>query len=268
MSMHIAIRLDHGTTIARSPEVARRIAAAITRPELSILSRVSARKLDRWSKHTPATPESIERYLLDLENDSVALDNGRAGELTATAEIESGINANLKASPLVRYMAYIAVPLESAQFEGVLGAAFDVATAVSATAGFVTTEPTYGLAHRTAIGHSIPMERPGLSDQRIRERRVRDFKNEQLDTRLAGVEWGTFVGAGARRALDLDAVRASGAFYRIVELSPSLAFLQLTAHPEDDLSPAIEVRLAQARAVLAPLLLDTSDLPQLPDPSF
>ena len=79
-----------------------------------------------------------------------------------------------------------------------------------ATAGFVAVEPTYGLAHRIAIGQSIPKDRVGLSAQRIAERRVRDFKSEQLDTRLAGLEWGTFVGAAVRQKLDLDECGALG----------------------------------------------------------
>ena len=196
------------------------------------------------------------------------MDNGRAGELTASAEIESGPDLNVKAPPAVRFIAYLVLPYEAARLEEVLTAAFDLATTMRATAGFVAVEPTYGLAHRIAIGQSIPKDRVGLSAQRIAERRVRDFKSEQLDTRLAGLEWGTFVGAAVRQKLDLDELRRSGAFSRIAELSPQIVFLQLTASPEDDLAPDAEDRFMNARILLSSVLIDTSDLPGLPDPSM
>jgi hypothetical protein len=268
MSSHLAIRLDHGTTIARAPEVAHRVAQILTRPALAALARVSARQKDRWSKHAPATAETIEKYLTTEANDAVALDNGRAGELTASAEIESGPQLNVKAPPAVRFMTYLVVPYDASTLEDVLTATFDLAAAVRATAGFVAVEPSYGLAHRTAVGQSIPKDRVGLSPQRIAERRVRDFKNEQLDTGLAGLEWGTFVGAGARKKLDLDELRRSSAFERVTEVSPELAFLQLTASPEDDLAPAAEDRFTRARRLLSSVLLETSDLPALPDPTM
>jgi hypothetical protein len=267
MSSHLAIRLDHGTTISREPDVARRVAQILTRPALAVLARVSARERDRWSKHAPATAETIEQYLTNEANDSVALDNGRDGELTASAEIESGPHLNVKAPPAVRFIAYLVLPYEAARLEEVLTAAFDLATTMRATAGFVAVEPTYGLAHRVAIGQSIPKDRVGLSAQRIAERRVRDFKSEQLDSLLAGLEWGTFVGAGARKKLDLAELRRSGVFNRIVEVNPEIAFLQLTASPEDDLAVDAEDRFTRARSLLSSVLLDTSDLPGLPDPS-
>ncbi len=267
MSPHLAIRLDHGTTISREPDVARLVAQILTRLALAVLARVSAREKDRWSKHAPATAETIEHYLTNEANDSVALDNGRAGELTASAEIESGPHLNVKAPPAVRFIAYLALPYDAAKLEEVLTAVFDLATAIRATAGFVAVEATYGLAHRTAIGQSIPKDRVGLSAQRIAERRVRDFKSEQLDTRLAGLEWGTFVGAEVRQMLDLDELRRSGAFNRVTEVSPEIAFLQLTADPEDDLSLHADDRFTRARSLLSSVLMDTSDLPGLPDPS-
>lgn len=267
MSSHLAIRLDHGTTISREPDVAHRVAQILTRPALAVLARVSAREKDRWSKHAPATAETIEQYLTNETNDSIALDNGRAGELTASAEIESGPHLNVKAAPAVRFIAHLVLPYDAAKLEEVLTAAFDLATTIRATAGFVAVEPTYGLAHRIAIGQSIPKDRVGLSAQRIAERRVRDFKSEQLDTRLAGLEWGTFVGAAVRQKLDLDELRRSGAFNRVTEVTPELAFLQLTANPEDDLSLHADDRFTRARSLLSSVLLDTSDLPGLPDPS-
>jgi hypothetical protein len=76
------------------------------------------------------------------------------------------------------------------------------------------------------------------------------------------------VGAGARQKLDLHELRRSGAFSRVTELSPEIAFLQLTASPEDDLAPDAEDRFMNARRLLSSVLIDTSDLPGLPNPSM
>ena len=161
MSPHLAIRLDYATTISRAPDVANRVAQVLARPAMALLARVSVREKDRWSKHAPATAETIEQYLTTEANDAVSLDNGRAGELTASAEIESGPNLNVKSPPAVRYNAYIVLPYDPAKLEEVLTAAFDLAIAMNATAGFVALETTYGLAHRVAVGQSIPKARVG-----------------------------------------------------------------------------------------------------------
>lgn len=81
-------------------------------------------------------------------------------------------------------------------------------------------------------------------------------------TRLASVEWGTFRPGNLDSGhVDLAALRTSGAFARVVEIVPGrLAFLQLTDDPIDDLQPEIETKLAVARQVLGPLLVDTSDI--------
>ena len=234
------------------------MAETLVWPELAILSPVSARRLDRWSKHAPAT---VASYLGDEKNDSVSLDNGRAGELTASAEIETGTRINVGSPPATRFMAYLALPLDMNGLEGVLDATLALAAKLSVSTGFVTVEPTYGLAHRTAVGHSIVKERSGLSLHRMRERHVRDYKNELTDTQLSGVEWGTFLGAGHLDRVDWALVRKANVFERIVEVTPSLYFLQLTADPVDDLSPEIEERYRRAREALASVLLDTTDPP-------
>jgi hypothetical protein len=266
MTSFLAVRLDYGTTISQHREVAGRIAELLTRPALAVFRRVSARRRDRWQGHALANSRTVQDYLSDPSNDSVALDDGRSGELTASAELQSGPGARAGGPGPTRFRAYLAFPLEAGQLEPVLAAVCDLAATLRIAAGFVTVEPTYGLAQRVALGQSIPKERPGLSEKRIRERRVRDYKSDLIDTRLAGLEWGTFLGPGHLGRVDVGALRKTGAFHRVVEVMPSLVFLQLTANPEDDLSPEIESKLARARETVKSLLLDTDDLPRLPDP--
>jgi len=95
----------------------------------------------------------------------------------------------------------------------------------------------------------------------MREREARYRKRELRGTHLSGPEWGTFLGAQHLAKLDLEAVRGSGAFARIVEVAHGrLAFLQVTTDPEDDLRDDFEDKLVAARAALAPIAMDLSDV--------
>jgi hypothetical protein len=135
-----------------------------------------------------------------------------------------------------------------------------LADALDTGAGFIAAEPTYNLAQNTALGGSLPKARVGLSDQRRRERRARDWHQWQRHNELAGPEWGTFLGAEHLARLDLERVRDSGAFERVVLISPGLAFLQITKDPGDDLTEVFEAKLQRARRALAPIMMDISDV--------
>lgn len=101
---------------------------------------------------------------------------------------------------------------------------------------------------------------PGLGPQRFRERRGRGHYDDRLVAELAGVEWGTFLGPGHLARLDLDQVRASGAFACIREVTPQLAYLQVSDDPADDLTEGLETKLQAARRALAPLLMDVTGI--------
>jgi hypothetical protein len=53
-------------------------------------------------------------------------------------------------------------------------------------------------------------------------------------------------------------VRRSGAFARVVEVTPTLAYLQVTEDPLDDLTEGFEQKLIAARQALAPVMMDAS----------
>jgi hypothetical protein len=55
-------------------------------------------------------------------------------------------------------------------------------------------------------------------------------------------------------------VQSSGAFDRVVLVSPRLAYLQITKDPADDLRDDFEAKLQAARKVLTPILMDLSDV--------
>ena len=85
----------------------------------------------------------------------------------------------------------------------------------------------------------------------------------QIATVLSGIEWGTFLGPEhlAAGRVDLPALRASGAFDRIVEVLPGrLAYLQVTANPADDLEAGIETNLIAARLAVSTIIMKTDDV--------
>ncbi|HEY0252366.1 MAG TPA: hypothetical protein VGC41_12615, partial [Kofleriaceae bacterium] len=91
--------------------------------------------------------------------------------------------------------------------------------------------------------------------------RGRDWHADQIATELSGVEWGTFLGPGHVARVDLEVLRASGTFDRVVELVPGrLGYLQVTADPTDDLEAAIEAKLIAARHAVSTILLATDDV--------
>lgn len=258
MTSSLAIRLDFGDAIVNVHAVAHAVAGVLGRPCFSELSRLSGRRRDRWSKHVSPSVETIAKYLTDETNDAISLDTKRGGELVASAEIENGIGREAAPVFATRLIAYVVIPFVPAELETVIVGVCDLAVVLHAAAGFIALEPSYGLAQRAALHASRPKERMGVSEQRFRERRARNFYADRIASELAGVEWGTFLGPGHLHRIDLGELRRSGAFERIVEVTPQLALLQVTSNPMDDLTAGIESKLAAARVALAPVLMDVS----------
>src|SRR5678815_3084426 len=253
----LAVRFDFFAALVDEHERCRRVAAILMRPCFSLLERVSAHRGDRWLDHTEKSETKIVEILQDGSNRAVALETKRRRPLAANAEVQNGTQD--RAETPTRFRAKLVFPVP-ADVEGTVTALIDLASTLRAGAGFVAAEPTYDLAHHLALGGSKPKMRPGLSERHAIERRGRDWHYQELPTKLAGPEWGTFLGAQHLSALDLDAVRASGAFYRFVAASPVLAFLQLTADPADAVREDFEPKLEAARKALAPILMDLRDV--------
>ncbi|MEO7732414.1 MAG: hypothetical protein ABIY55_15705 [Kofleriaceae bacterium] len=254
------MRLDYGDALVGMPRASRAVAEVLVRPCFVELSCLSARRKDRWSKHAKPSVELISAYLADASNDAISLDTKRGGELVAGAELDNGVGRPDAPVLATRLAAYVVVPFVAAQLAEVVAGVCDLAAVLHAAAGFIALEPSYGLAHRVAVGGSRPKERVGLSPQRFRERRGRGHYDDRLATELAGVEWGTFLGAGHLARVDLGELRASGAFARVIEVTPRLAYLQVSEDPTEDLTEGFEAKLAAARHALAPVLMDVSGI--------
>lgn len=254
----LAVRLDYGTPLVGSPDSARAVADVLVRPCFRELNRLSARRKDRWSKHAEPSAQTIAEYLTDASNDAISLDTRRGQELVASAEIENGVGREAAPVSATRLQAYLAIPYAASDLEAVLSGICDLASALGAAAGFVALEPDYGHAHRAAVSASRPKERTGLSEQRFRERRARLRYADRIGTELAGVEWGTVLGEGHLAHVDLGELGRSGAFARVLEISPKLAYLQVSDDPLEDLTDGFEAKLVLARRALAAVLMDVS----------
>lgn len=257
-----AIRLDFGLSLRDGPAAARKVGEILARPCFASLDRVSGRWKARRHKHAKLSADTITAYLLEPKYDAVSLDN-RGKELLASGEVENGYRNRTTEPAATRFFAFLAIPFDDAHVAATLQGVRDLAAAIEAGAGFVALGPNHGLASDVAH-EGLPKAHPGLSDRRTRERKARPWKWDLLDTHLAGVEWGTFLGPGHLSRVEASTLRASGAFQHVVEVSPRLVFLQLTSNPADDLTEGIEQHLQRAREVLAPLLIDLSDLPANP----
>lgn len=233
------------------------VAAILMRPCFSALNCLTARKADGDGPRAAPTVVRLAEYILDGSNDTISLESC-GGTLTASAEIQRFAGATGAPEMPRPSSAYFVVPYAAKYLKSLVSSACDLAAALGAVAGYIALEPRYAIAYALASGRGGSLRRSGVSRQRNRERRGRVRHPERKTTELAGVEWGTFLGPGHLRRVDLTALQASGAFARITRLTPALAYLQVTATPGDDLSERFEDHLGPARRALGTLLMDLS----------
>jgi hypothetical protein len=251
VSPALSVRLDYARSIEMDARGAR-IVEILGVPSLG-LSRIAASTQKEKTKYEPATPQRLTELIACGDYFDLSLES-------ASKELENRVSLALQpriydqaASPLTCSMAILLH-----QDQPLIKLLAQLADALGASAGFVAIEPTPSLAYKLAVGSSIPSRRDGLSDDRRRARRAHDKWHEQISAKIATVEWGTFLGLEHLGQVDLDKLRASGAFARVEAVSPSLAFVQLTPNPLDDLSSELEQRVLKAREALGTLLIDSS----------
>src|SRR5262245_45261247 len=93
---------------------AKTIAELVARPCFAALSRASYRRKDRWSGQQKASPEVMASYLADPENIDLGLDNGRGGDLTASATITTGVLQRTWTPGPPLLLSHVLVPHEAA----------------------------------------------------------------------------------------------------------------------------------------------------------
>jgi hypothetical protein len=123
--------------------------------------------------------------------------------------------------------------------------------------GAISFEATHGDAQAFALAMRPYGELVSVS--RRKERRAQELFPDQLAARIPGPEWALFLSEGHQAELQVDKIRATGAFAKVEELDGRLLYLQLTDDPADarDLE-AFEATVDAARQVLRPIAMDLS----------
>ncbi len=242
--------------------MAQDVAAILTRPCFAPAEVLCACREDRQVLQTRPTAEKIAAYLSHPANEAILLRTpGKA-----SIEIASGNDRKGKLRPTSLY-AYVVVPFVPSHHETLLKGICDLAVALRAAAGFVAADQSHSLALMTTL-----LGPPGarhvfgagieLGEQRRLERVGRWLHAARVGTELAGVEWGTLLGPGHLRKIDLEALRSSGSFATVKHLAQGLAYVQVTNEPMDDITGQLEEKLPAARRALTPLLMDLSEMSQ------
>ncbi len=264
----LVARLDHNVGPGLSPERAEAVAEIVSRPCFGALSRVALASGDRRVAHAPKSGRQVAEYLTDPRCDAVVLDNGREGPLVAVGRVATG--RTLVRSALKRpaqLTSYCVIPLDGCPVDEVVRATCDLAVALEAVSGAISTEPTLDEAEAFALwvwdDRSLGAALARLGEERLRERAARAYFLADLDERIAAPEWGLFLSAGHLRAIGVSKLVRSGVFEVVRELVPGeLAYLQLTKDVRDALGPGFAASLARARETLRPILMDSSGIPE------
>lgn len=257
MSNSIALRLRFPKILVDDPTACAAVGEILTRPCFAALESIAAKQGDKHVKRTRVATDVIASYLGDHDFEGIVLEN-RGGDITASGEIPNGEHARSWSESPVRYYAYAALPFIAADTRAVVQAACDLAAAVDARSGGVTVEPDYQLAQRWGL-EMKPRPRPGLSERRMRERRAHRHFEDQLGTKVGGPEWGFFLGTGHLHRIDRTALSRAAT---VIELTPSLVYVQTSNDPLDNLTDTYDSTLDRLREVLGPVLMDTSMVDQ------
>lgn len=258
------VRFDHWRPPSESEETVARIAEIVQEPCFSACVRVAYDRRDspgrrgRSGGYRKKEAAVVREYLLDAQNESIHLDNGRQGELTATMRFATGA-VQREGIP---FYSYVAVPWTDDEAARET-AACDLARILPAAVGAMTVGRDYKHAERFGFSEGLMEHRArelGLSEQRHREWRGWASSLLARDTEIAGPEWGLFLGPGHLAKLPIAALRATNAFAEVRDLGESRAFLRLTDDPRDALAPDYEAHLDKAREALRPILADLTQL--------
>lgn len=251
----LAIQIEHA--VRPTSWSAKTIAEILARPCFAPLARASYRRKDRWSGHQKASSEVMASYLADPENHDLGLDNGRSGDLSATATITTGVLQRTWTPGPALLLSHVLVPHDATLTADRITAACDLFAALAGASGAITVEPDYDLAQRFALGGN-PKARAGLSERHRKERKAHGLHDGDLATRISGPEWGLFLGPGHLAAMPRQRFESSGLFAIVRPIGDHALFVGVTNDPMDALSDGFESKLDRVRELIAPMLIDAS----------
>ncbi len=250
---HIAFWFHHASD---DPE---RIAELLCLPALSDLTRTAMVDRDRRTGHTAKTKAAIVEQLRSPKSQGVELDGGRGRDLDEKVFI---IFDRARDAYPVPHWGYIVLKYESSRLDDYLGSFSRMATQLDTSLAYMSLEPSFSEAQSVALGYESreTRARKDMTDRRRRERKAQKFYIREIGRRLPAVHWGMYLSSGYLEAVELAQLKESPAFYLVRELEGGIAYLQLTADPEDALGESYEETLDKARSALAPILIDLSDI--------
>lgn len=261
---YLVLRIDHSFTPCAHTEACMAIAEILMHPGFEPLTHVALETLHGEQPSSERlSADAIVAFMADERCDAVDLNTGR--QLVAHARVTTGRNNHLYSADVAPCASIAVLPHEPALLAARIESFLALATVLHAVAGFITLEPGFGMASSLAIGSAqLPLERallqPGMSERRVRERSAHALVYGTLDREIPGPEWGLFLSTEHLRQLSADRIEHAGAFVAVSRLGDDLVYLQLTDDPSDALRFDYDDRLDSARAVLAPILMDVSDV--------
>ncbi|HEU4611316.1 MAG TPA: hypothetical protein VFS15_04535 [Kofleriaceae bacterium] len=194
--------------------------------------------------------------MLASDSDAAVLDNGRQGELIASARIWTGRHIENYFDPKPFLGSYVVIPYNAEQRSELIGAVADLVAALRAVAGYVTIERDYSDAHKAALGS--PPDAAHVRDypRRARERKGHYWYDKRVDVEIAGPDWGIVIGPEHLKRFARDP-----AVFPVIREAGASKVVCLSSDPADALTEAFDERLDAARKGLAPLLMDVSKVP-------
>jgi hypothetical protein len=251
----LALHLDHRLAPGEDAALANAVAEILARPCFGALTRVAINVKDRDKQHQPKTASAITESLLAPDSDAAVLDNGRKGDLIASARIWTGRHIKTYDDPKPFLKSNVVVPYDPAAREACVDAFADLASALQAVAGYVAVEKNYDRAHAAALSEAPRREDLRDFPRRAQERKGHYWYDKKVGEQVSGPDWGLILGPGhLPRVPDLSS-------FPLVKDAGAAKFVFLSEDPEDALRETFDARLEAARKALAPLLMEVSAVP-------
>ncbi len=252
----LAAHIDHRVAPGSDSTVARSVGEILSRPCFELLARVAINIKERDKSHQPKTAAAVAASLLASGSEAAVLDNGRQGELIASARVWTGRHIETYDEPKPLLASYVVIPYNPEARTEMIDALVDLATALHAIAGYVTIERGYSDAHKAVLSSPPPAEQIRDFPRRAKERKAHYWYDKRVNAEISGPDWGIVLGPDHLKRFAPDPT-----VFPIIREAGASKFVFLSPDPADALTAAFDKRLDAARNALAPLLMDVSKVP-------
>lgn len=263
---YLALRIDHLFAPYTDEDACRAIADIFARPCFQPLAHLALSPFEGETiRHGPLDREVFLEFMADPRCDSVDIEPGRYEPYIASARLATGRLNERFEDIVTTEISGVVLPGDAALVAPQIDAFCALAVQLRPVVGCVSMEPDMGMASTFRSGVSPPrlakaLTMPGFTERRVRERSAYSDHDLPLERQLWGPEWGLFLSRGHLARVSAPELASSGAFARVEQLADDLVYIQLTDDPMDTLRNDYDETLDRARAVLAPVLTDASQV--------